>query len=370
MESQNKEGEPANLSNLILRNLDFHNYNLTGINLNGSDLRKSKLIRTNLTKAELAESVLIQTDLTGSHLQYANLKKASLKGADLRGADLRYADLSGADLRGSYLRRADFSYANLTSTDLRGTYSKGATFYENIGLSDKILEHARDIQQRQDEISELKEQLENNNDPKFKKELEQKLADTEYELARAKHRFDTHYNIDKAKVSLSESLANISDHLSVSSTSAKEFGVMAKVVIVINFLLLITVPIYLWSTKDFPNNSWHIAFYTFPVIALVLLAAMLLRHQKALLGEVRYFSNMKYRTELFSGLLEASQHVAASLPTDQESSEYVVNTFTQIRDSLISMQPPDTQTNNDNKENEVDKIPEILGKIIEQLGKK
>ncbi|QMT31305.1 pentapeptide repeat-containing protein [Alysiella filiformis] len=370
VESQNKEGKPANLSNLILRNLDFQNYNLTGINLSRSDLRKSKLIRANLTKAVLAESILIQADFTGSHLQYANLQKASLKGADLRGADLKYADLSNADLRGSYLRRADFSHANLTSTDLRGTYSKGATFYENIGLSEKILEHARDIQQHQDEISELKEKLENNDNPESKKELEKKLADTEYELARAQHRFDTHYNIDKAKDSLSESLANITTHLDNSSKSAKEFGMMAKVVIIINFFLLMVIPIYLWITKDFPDNNWHIAFYTFPVITLILLATMLLRHQKALLSEIRYFSNMKYRTEVFSGLLEASQHVAASLSTDEDSSKYVVDTFTQIRDSLISMQPPDSQTGNNDKENETDKVPEILGKVIEQLGKK
>ena len=76
---------------------------------------------------------------------------------------------------------------------------------------------------------------------------------------------------------------------------------------------------------------------------MILIATTLLRHQKSLLNEVRHFSNMKHQIELYSGLLEASQHAAASFGDPKKADEYVQQTFTQIRDRLLQVQLPHDQ---------------------------
>ena len=63
-----------------------------------------------------------RANLKDANLKDANLYCANLEGADLRGADLRGANLSGADLRYADLKDADIQGANLTYADLRGAY--------------------------------------------------------------------------------------------------------------------------------------------------------------------------------------------------------------------------------------------------------
>ena len=52
---------------------------------------------------------------------------------------------------------------------------------------------------------------------------------------------------------------------------------------------------------------------------------------------------MKHQIELYSGLLEASQHAAASFGDPKKADEYVQQTFTQIRDRLLQVQLPHDQ---------------------------
>ena len=78
-----------------------------------------------------------------------------------------------------------------------------------------------------------------------------------------------------------------------------------------------------------------IVFYTFPIVALLLIATTLLRHDQKLMSEIRHYSDMKYQIELFSGLLEASQHAAANFKDAQKSDSYTEETFTLIRNKLL-----------------------------------
>ncbi len=98
-----------------------------------------------------------------------------------------------------------------------------------------------------------------------------------------------------------------------------------------------------------------------------------LRHQKNLLAEVRHFSNMKHQIELYSGLLEASQHAAVSFNHPEKANEYVQETFTQIRNRLLNSQYlPDNSSADKQSDNDFgsDKVLDLLNKIADLSGKK
>ena len=89
LETDGKEGERANLSNLYLVGLDFR----------GSDLRRA---------------ILRNSDLSGVNLACADLNQADLRGAELAGADLSDADLTNVkSLTEPQLSRTDLSNAKL-----------------------------------------------------------------------------------------------------------------------------------------------------------------------------------------------------------------------------------------------------------------
>ena len=130
LDSNEKEGKCADLTDADLRCADLSYANLSGADLRGSNLTFANLRRADLTSADLSHTNLTSVDLFGTDLRYANLTdtdlrradltNANLSGADLTGANLSGANLSGADLTGANLSGADLSYAHLTSADLSG----------------------------------------------------------------------------------------------------------------------------------------------------------------------------------------------------------------------------------------------------------
>ena len=105
----------------------------------------------------------------------------------------------------------------------------------------------------------------------------------------------------------------------------------------------------------------------------MLIGTTCLRHQKNLLGEIRHFSNMKHQIELYSGLLEASQHAAVSFNNPEKANEYVQETFTQIRNRLLNSQYlPDNSSADKQSDNDFgsDKVLDLLNKIADLSGKK
>ena len=93
IDTDEEEGEEANLSGA----------NLSRVNLSRANLRFANLKGADLSNANLENADLIEVDLY----------RANLNGADLRGAKLWFADLRGADLRDAILSEADLSGANL-----------------------------------------------------------------------------------------------------------------------------------------------------------------------------------------------------------------------------------------------------------------
>ncbi len=93
LETDNKEGIRANLSN-------------------------ADLCHANLSYANLYKADLYKADLSFADLSYANLSNADLFYANLSYADLSHAKLSYAGLSHTHLSNADLSYANLSNADL------------------------------------------------------------------------------------------------------------------------------------------------------------------------------------------------------------------------------------------------------------
>ena len=80
-------------------------------NLSGAILEGAKLYRANLYRASL----------TGAYLGSADLDSANLGGADLKGSNLNGAKLCGANLRGTILTGAYLGGAYLAAANLGGT---------------------------------------------------------------------------------------------------------------------------------------------------------------------------------------------------------------------------------------------------------
>lgn len=146
----------ADLSGLILRNVNLGYADLRGANLHDACLSAANLYNANLSGANLRYTILHGADMTdanlhdaclryatllGATLYSATLTNADMKGAILRGSDMTNADLTGACLRGVNLRGVDLSYADLTDANLYDACLRGARLYE-AGLRNAILSDA------------------------------------------------------------------------------------------------------------------------------------------------------------------------------------------------------------------------------------
>ena len=367
LDSNREKGKRADFSGKNLQEAHLVDENLRMANLFGANLEGANLEGANLEGANLEGANLFGANLEGAILRRANLYGANLRRAILRRAILRRANLFGAILEGANLFGANLFGANLFGANLEGANLNGVIGFENtantsfltkniqhyeqtISRLEKELQQAEaarknneadqeQVQKSQAEIGKLKEEIENAKSGK--EQAEESLKKLKEELDNLKK--ELRDRINDAKKSLASALTNTDTQIKSNNKYAKWFGWGGMAVFSIAFCALIGIPIYIWCNNLFPENNWHLLFYTFPVIAMILIATTLLRHQKSLLNEVRHFSNMKHQIELYSGLLEASQHAAASFGDPKKADEYVQQTFTQIRDRLLQVQLPHDQ---------------------------
>ena len=187
-----------------------------------------------------------------------------------------------------------------------------------------------------------------------KQQLQQQIQNLQDKLSGKNSALDE--RIQAAKNTLATALKNADDSIASHKQSAKICGRIGIILFVLDFIALIAASGYMvWLLHDMPLDkipenlakipSWLVLLYTFPIAATMLIANALLRHQKKLLDEVRHFSGMKHQVELYSGLLEASQHAAASRQDHHDASQYVQDTFSKILDRLLRNDlPADSQT--------------------------
>ncbi len=383
IESDGKSGKRADLSEKDLKNVD-----LMGADLRKADLRKADLLGADLRVANLRGATLRGVDLRGADLAVADLCEADLCEADLRGADLRAADLCGADLRRANLHGAKLEKVYLKGANLEGA-NLDAQFFENYAsaiealerksfssdmtiwkLEDKLHQAQSETVKNDEEITQLKEQLDQ------EKSENQKITEKLKELSAIlnKRKNELSKRIEDAQKSLSEALKNTDKQIKNNEASASCFGELGIVLFSIAIVLLIFFSMaVLFHPEYISEKKLNILFYTFPIITLMVIGTTCLRHQKNLLAEVRHFSNMKHQIELYSGLLEASQHAAASFNNPEKANEYVQETFTQIRNRLLNSQYlPDNSLADKQSDNDFgsDKVLDLLNKIADLSGKK
>ena len=353
LDSNGENGERADLSNK---------------NLRGADLRGADLIAANLFRADLRGAYLIGADLLGANLRGANLRGADLEGADLESADLEGADLEGVDLEGvkHILLRPNVDRL-LTDNLQRKLQSSEATIQELEGKLKQAQQPQSNTVKNDEEITQLSARLEQEKleKEKIKEDLNSKIKELTEGLSN---------RIKDAQKSLAEALKNTDNQIQNNENTAcwfKWLGIILFGLAII--LLLVFSGFVLCNSKFFIERNLNILFYTFPIITLMLIGTTCLRHQKNLLGEIRHFSNMKHQIELYSGLLEASQHAAVSFNHPEKANEYVQETFTQIRNRLLNSQYlPDNSLADKQWDNDLgsDKVLDLLNKIADLSGKK
>ena len=358
LESNGGDGKKADLSNKNLIGANLIGANLRGANLRGANLRGAYLIGANLREA----------NLIGANLIEANLRGANLRGANLEGAYLERANLRGADLEGTNLNTQFLVSADLFTDDLKRKLQSSEVTIRELEENLKQAQQAQSEKVKNDEeITKLSARLEQEKleKEKIKEELNSKIEELTEGLSN---------RIKDAQKSLSGALKNTDSQIQNNENTARWFKRLG--IILFGFaiiLLLVFSGFVLCHPKFFVEKNLNILFYTFPIITLMVIGTTCLRHQKNLLAEVRHFSNMKHQIELYSGLLEASQHAAVSFNHPEKANEYVQETFTQIRNRLLNSQYlPDNSSADKQSDNDFgsDKVLDLLNKIADLSGKK
>ncbi|MDO5357526.1 MAG: pentapeptide repeat-containing protein, partial [Conchiformibius sp.] len=294
------------------------------------------------------------------------LQEANLLGVDFRGAYLQEAHLHRADFRGANLENARYNLEQFADVELNEQP-------ESIRL------HFL-----QNELIETKQELENartEDNPEKITELEHKLIIQKQqfdELAEREQHYQTQIQfllkdrIGKAKESLETSLKTTKERIEHNTAEAKQISRVSKWIFAFTLLLLIAIPFALYFVPPSETikqlGTFAALLYTLPVVATLLIGTTLLRHHKKLQDEIRHFSDQQQRIELYSGLLEASQHAAAAFHKENNNraaEELVEETFKAIRSRLLSEQAAATAE----RGQESDEDPPLLNKLTDIVGK-
>ena len=308
---------------------------------------------------------LIETKLDGADLCGANLRGAMIEGTSFDKVNLDGANLDGTGLETVNLDLYDqphFETSSLLVDSLQRNLRSSETFIQDLQI--KLKQAQSDTVRNDEEIKKLLTQLEREKieKEKIKEELNSKIEELTEGLSN---------RIKDAQKSLAGALKNTDSQIQNNENTAcwfKWLGIILFGLAII--LLLVFSGFVLCHPKFFVEKNLNILFYTFPIITLMLIGTTCLRHQKNLLAEVRHFSNMKHQIELYSGLLEASQHAAVSFDNPDK---YVQETFTQIRNRLLNSQYlPDNSSADKQWDNDsgTDKVLDLLNKIADFSGKK
>ncbi len=365
----------ANLKNTHFYWATLFDADFSGADISEANIEESSLVQANLTKADLFKTGITYSYLENANLQDANCQETNfrstqLQGANLHGANFHSADFGGATIEENQLihirfaENIDFDIVKVENESLKNQIS---LFEDKIQLLRKGLEHTQsefNSRENQEEIDKLQKQIK-----QIEEEKNQSLEDLKKSL-----KLQWRNQIQYARNSLAHALKNTDNQIKNNENTACWFKRLGIALFIITIILLLIFSIFVLCAPDsFLTQNFNILFYTFPIITLMLIGTTCLRHQKNLLGEVRHFSNMKHQIELCSGLLEASQHAAASFNNPEKADEYVQETFTQIRNRLLNSQYlPDNSSEDKQSDNDFgsDKVLDLLNKIVDFSSKK
>lgn len=378
----------ANFRGANLKNTHFYLANLCDTDFSDADIseaiiEESSLVQANLTKANLFKTSITHSYLENATLQDANCQKTNFQHTKLQGTSLYGTNFCGANFLGATIEENQLAHIRfaenieffLVDTDFVSLQAQKLSVNEEIiKLNEKLKKIESkskfDSKSNQIENDKLKNQLKQKEEEK--KRISERLTQLENELKTLKD--ERNERIQNAKDSLSNALINTDNQIKNNEASASCFSGLGMGLFSLAIILLIFFSIaVLFHLEYITEKNLNILFYTFPIITLMVIGTTCLRHQKNLLAEVRHFSNMKHQIELYSGLLEASQHAAVSFNNPEKANEYVQETFTQIRNRLLNSQYlPDHSSADNQSDNDFgsDKVIDLLSKIANLSGKK
>ena len=386
-----------------LSKIDLSNSNLSGLYFRGVDLVQANFCGANLRNAKFDQAILYKADFSGADISEAYIEGSSLKQANLTKADLSKTYIAYSYLEDANLQDANCQETNFQRTQLQGANLYGANFYgarfvattieENqfihirfpesiespfwdtglVSLQAQIAESENKIRQLEKELEQAKSVADQESQEEINR-LENQLKQEREEKNRFSERLkdvskkELNSRIQDAIDALEHALKNTDKQIENNENAARLFKFFGIGLFVIGIILLIA-----FRFVSPPDSLPTLLFYTFPIITLMLIGTTCLRHQKNLLGEVRHFSNMKHQIELYSGLLKASLPAAASYYESEKAGKYVQETFTQIRNRLLSNPYlPDNSSADKQSDNDLgsDKVLDLLNKIADLSGKK
>lgn len=208
------------------------------------------------------------------------------------------------------------------------------------------------LPEQQENIAQLEEQL------KLAQQQEQELQSLKNEKARLETKIklllDNNVNeviktfklilegnINNAHNALTNALINTDEQIIANQKIVRSLTLLAIILIIFDILFVLTMPFLIMAgnLNDLLNKVGigAILFFTFPALLILLIVLSLLRHQKQLIAEIRHYSMLKHKIELYGGILKAAQYTAASMMELQNSkaAKYIQETFNEIKTELL-----------------------------------
>ena len=353
----------ANLKNAHFYQATLYKADFSGADISEAYIEESSLNQANLTKTDLSKTRIAYSHLEDANLQDANCRETNFQRAQLRGANLHGADFYGARFVATTIEENQFIHIRFPESIESPCWDTGL-----VSLQAQALESENKIRQLEHEL-EL-------TDKENKAEVKKLQDQLQYERVKSQQISELGLNkrIEDAQKALAGALKNTDKQIQINEDTARLFKWLGIVLFSMGILLIISFSgLVVCLPELLVEKNLNILFYTFPIVALILIGTTCLRHQKNLLAEIRHFSNMKHQIELYSGLLEASRHAAASYYEPEKAGKYVQETFTQIRNRLLSNPYlPDNSSADKQSDNDFgsDKVLDLLNKIADLSGKK
>ncbi len=353
----------ANLKNTRFYRANLFEADFSGADISEANIEESSLVEVNLTKVNLFKTSIAYSNLENANLQDANCRETNFQRTQLQGANLHGADFYGARFVATTIEENQFIHIRFPESIESPCWDTGL-----VSLQAQALESENKIRQLEHEL-EL-------TDKENKAEVKKLQDQLQYERVKSQQISELGLNkrIEDAQKALAGALKNTDKQIQINEDTARLFKWLGIVLFSMGILLIISFSgLVVCLPELLVEKNLNILFYTFPIVALILIGTTCLRHQKNLLAEIRHFSNMKHQIELYSGLLEASRHAAASYYEPEKAGKYVQETFTQIRNRLLSNPYlPDNSSADKQSDNDFgsDKVFDSLNKIADLSGKK
>jgi membrane protein YdbS with pleckstrin-like domain/uncharacterized protein YbdZ (MbtH family) len=356
LDSNQEEGERANLQEADLQWADLQKADLQGADLRGANLQEADLQWANLQEADLREA-----DLRGADLQWADLQGADLQEANLQWTDLRGADLRGADLRGAQnlidTRNTQEAYLNEEDKQLFDLNSE-INELENLKQElNQAKQASKDKERLEKELDLLKNTQNKNQQEKI--DLKKKLTKEINEKTRQAEQADSlrekldgvtkernHAQDEELKLAIEQiSDTTISNNETLKKYQKQSQYLMYLSVILFALAIIVAFTIYYLNIDNILKSESfnHITLFS-PSFILALTGTAFLRHDWKIRQLSQQLNTQKNKIAVATGVLKSSLNLIRIDDIEKEEFRILKESFVDMRQALLF----DKEKNNSN----------------------